>query len=1536
MFIKERMNSKFISAFSCFYIVAVQNIFASNIVVDTSFKNNTHLTQSQNNIDIINIATPNSAGISNNFYTDFNVEQKGAILNNILSKELLGNTQLAGFINSNPNLDSVNAKLILNQVTGSDISKLLGYLEIAGNKADILLANPNGITCANCGFINAGNVTLATSILSKEEIERLNSLKEYTNSTPIFLSIKHGDIVVEALDGRSINSLTLLAKAMSVKNSLQTQNLRVVLGANNISLSPAALLYEPIKIGENENALALDVAYLGSIVANKIFIVATDKGVGIKNSGLMASIDSKNGESGFILKADGKIEIAKPNIDSVNNPMLYSDSNINVDSNSSIENYSTIYARNDINLEADNIINKGHADIDKELVSTEKFNSQNAIINNFFTGNDRNTTYTYDIMKYKEYIRDDAYAPAMLLGKNINIEANTFTNDTGIIYASENFNNNSVNFNNINPQLREITEFKNGSKKEYVLHAKCSWWSWMSKDWFCEGGYVDSSFTRANEYALIDFSAPQVNLSDIESNAINYIKYAIDSNTNGFKSFSNDYLGFINSQGFRNHLLVANLDSIYKNDFSSVDAINHSKKDNDLNVLTIGINAKNINIDSKNVLNTSNMQSSKDMMVNADFIVNENGTLVSKEGLNLSADSFKQKGGKLDSKNIDIKAKDTHISGGVLQATNDVNIDSDNLKIDTTSTSRSYADSTNAFSETKHTTTNISGANINLKANNINLASTNLNAEGNINLASNNVTIDTAKDSSYSKMQSVSLDSKWYFRTATTTTTQESSEKNLASNFNAKNISINATNNLTAYNLNSNANTISMNANNDITLSNKADSHNTIIDTKTETIGISYNDGNNFYTVSIGKDTKNTNENNLANIHKNTSLNADTISMNSKNISIESSDLNAKDSIKLSSNNVDIKSLDNEYKNTTTTELSSNKLRIGVEKKAINDVLTNTVIKRPTKWGLNLIDTNSTKNLANKINLAKVDSIGTSLGFMHAESKNIAHLFDTSASSSNITSNNITINSLQNVNILGSNLSGENIALSGENVNIEAVKELDSTSKVSNEKALSVGFSVSSGKEVDDVGINIVGSYDNKDVKSSSNNTTHKDSNIKADSLIIQAKDSTNIVGSNINSKEANINTQSFTLANAENTSSSFDNAKNLTIGENFTYNGAYGIGVNAGYNQTNSNMESRDSLASSFNTNHFMLNASNNADIIGSNLNVDNANINTNNLNLLASNNIKHTDYNKFGISLGTSGFNVNRGLSNLDSNTYNNSTLNTNSLSLNIDNSLNLIGGNVESSPLNANIANDVYISSKQNTENKFETSMGVGISSSFIPNFSGAMAFGTYKNVNLQSGIKADNINMNVGDNIALSGAYIDGNSGNINANFVSHDNLSNNSSYFQISSNVFKSELPGIGLEFGTALSSVSNNVTLNANSNVMRVESINTQVENQTNIVPQNMATINKVLSTPNTFVKDNIKTNIDSIKSIANNPIDNLAQTISKSTEVELVKYGASEFSNIAKNSINSVIYKSVDNVLKPLDINIIETVSSEIIGKKN
>ncbi|RDU69169.1 filamentous hemagglutinin N-terminal domain-containing protein [Helicobacter aurati] len=307
---------KTIAVFNVFSIVASQSLFASQIVIDTTqTTNNPHLTHSQNNIDIVNIAKPSQAGISNNFYHDFNVAKEGAILNNTLSQEVFTNTQLAGLIYSNPNLDIATAKLILNQVTGANLSELLGYLEIAGSKADMLLANPNGITCQGCGFINAGNVSLATGTLSKEELERLNNLKDYTNHTALTLNIKKGEIIADALDAKNVASLTLLAKSMNVTDSLQAQNLRILLGSNQVTFSPLTLLYQPIILDNQEQnkALALDVAYLGSIFSNKIFIVATDKGVGIKNAGMIASTASQsNGDNGFILRADGTIEIARP------------------------------------------------------------------------------------------------------------------------------------------------------------------------------------------------------------------------------------------------------------------------------------------------------------------------------------------------------------------------------------------------------------------------------------------------------------------------------------------------------------------------------------------------------------------------------------------------------------------------------------------------------------------------------------------------------------------------------------------------------------------------------------------------------------------------------------------------------------------------------------------------------------------------------------------------------------------------------------------------------------------------------------------------------------------------------------------------------------------------------------------------------------------------------------------------------------------------------------------------------------------------
>ena len=135
------INMKRITLVSLFFCLAITTILAQ--VVTT------------------NIATPNSNGLSNNQVNSFDVNSDGTILNNSATGGTaeIGDTAVTG--NSNITAGS-EASLILLQVTGTDVSDLDGTIEVFGTEAGLIIANPNGIVCDGCGFINTNKVDLVT------------------------------------------------------------------------------------------------------------------------------------------------------------------------------------------------------------------------------------------------------------------------------------------------------------------------------------------------------------------------------------------------------------------------------------------------------------------------------------------------------------------------------------------------------------------------------------------------------------------------------------------------------------------------------------------------------------------------------------------------------------------------------------------------------------------------------------------------------------------------------------------------------------------------------------------------------------------------------------------------------------------------------------------------------------------------------------------------------------------------------------------------------------------------------------------------------------------------------------------------------------------------------------------------------------------------------------------------------------------------------------------------------------------------------
>ena len=332
---RRTLGRKIVSWLSFGVFVASQSmVLASPIMPD----NNAVITErplvqeTANQIPLINITAPTNKGVSMNKYEQFNVEKQGAILNN---SYVTSKTELAGYVQGNSNMVNGTAKVIVNQVTSGTPTSMNGYLEVAGQRALVVVANPNGITVNGGGFLNADHAVLTTG---RAELNGAGNLQNYR--------VEQGKVAIEGkgLDGKGADSVSILARTINVNAGVWANKLNTRTGQNHIDANNLKATALESSTVETKPMIGLDVAAVGGMYANHITMVGTEAGVGVNLNGVVA------GSQSVSVDANGHLSV---------NGTLQSDTSLVAKANS-IQNIKTIASGGNLDLETKELINAGN------------------------------------------------------------------------------------------------------------------------------------------------------------------------------------------------------------------------------------------------------------------------------------------------------------------------------------------------------------------------------------------------------------------------------------------------------------------------------------------------------------------------------------------------------------------------------------------------------------------------------------------------------------------------------------------------------------------------------------------------------------------------------------------------------------------------------------------------------------------------------------------------------------------------------------------------------------------------------------------------------------------------------------------------------------------------------------------------------------------------------------------------------------------------------------------------------------------------
>jgi filamentous hemagglutinin len=337
----------------CAAIIGMMPILSgAQITPDANAERRPSMNQTANGTPLVNIVDPNARGISHNKFQQFNVGPNGVVFNNSMKD---GISAIGGQTMKNPGLSN-EARAIIGEVTGNDRSSLNGAMEVFGRKADVIIANPNGISVNGVSTVNTNSLTLSTGRV----------LEQADGS--VRLGVDRGNVSIDGT-GLSTEGLThfdIVSRTVQLNGEVNgSADVKVVAGATEFN--PETRTHQAVAGAANQG-LAIDGSQLGSMYGGRIELIATDSGAGVRHQGNIIS------EQDLRISAAGDLQIGaaqsnKGNIDldgrnvtvtgseNSNGLGLYSQGGINIHGDETVGLQADVVAfGGDVNVAGRNIV----------------------------------------------------------------------------------------------------------------------------------------------------------------------------------------------------------------------------------------------------------------------------------------------------------------------------------------------------------------------------------------------------------------------------------------------------------------------------------------------------------------------------------------------------------------------------------------------------------------------------------------------------------------------------------------------------------------------------------------------------------------------------------------------------------------------------------------------------------------------------------------------------------------------------------------------------------------------------------------------------------------------------------------------------------------------------------------------------------------------------------------------------------------------------------------------------------------------------